>query len=138
MRSHLTSSLIFLAFASFIAMGQATPSRLTVAGLKQQTTVRRDGRDIPYIESADASELYFAQGYITASDRLWQMDLMRRVARGESSEIFGQRTLIEDQRWRRFNFSGRADENLKYLSPDLVAALVSYARGVNAFIATLD
>src|SRR5512146_551442 len=109
-----------------------------VAGLTTNVTVRRDARDIPYIEAASDADLYFAQGYITATDRLWQMDLMRRLARGETAEIFGKSVLEEDKRWRRFGFAGIADQNLKTLTPQLQAALSDYARGVNAFIASLD
>ncbi|MDT5293592.1 MAG: penicillin amidase, partial [Acidobacteriota bacterium] len=67
-------------------------------GLKKSVTVRRDERGIPYVEAANEEDLYFAQGYVTASDRLWQMDLLRRTARGELSEIFGKNTLEEDKR----------------------------------------
>lgn len=108
-----------------------------VAGLTTNVTVRRDARDVPFIEAASDADLYFAQGYVTASDRLWQMDLMRRLARGQTAEIFGGAALEQDKRWRRFNFSKVAEDNLQYLSPDLRGALDSYAKGVNAFIATL-
>ena len=67
------------------------PATINLAGLKEKVTVRRDERGIPYIEAANESDLYFAQGYVTASDRLWEMDLLRRTARGELSEIFGSR-----------------------------------------------
>ena len=63
---------------------------VAVQGLHARITIRRDERGIPYIEAANDEDLYFAQGYVTASDRLWQMDLQRRTARGELSEIFGQ------------------------------------------------
>jgi penicillin amidase len=66
------------------------------------------------------------------------MDLMRRVARGEMSEVFGRTQLEEDKRWRRFNFARISDESLAQLSPDLRAALDAYSAGVNAYIATLD
>ena len=109
-----------------------------VSGLRSDVTVRRDSRAIPYIEAKNESDVYFAQGYVTASDRLWQMDLLRRVARGETSEIFGKTTLEEDKRWRRFGFAKIAEESLAFLSPDLRSALESYAKGVNAYVATLD
>ena len=70
-----------------------------------------------------------------ASDRLWQMDLYRRVARGETAEIFGKSVLEEDKRWRKFGFAQIAEENLKYTAPEVVRALENYARGVNAYIA---
>lgn len=124
---------ILLLIAGVVAQ---TPTSL--AGLKDTVTVRRDERSIPYIEAANDTDVYFVQGYVTASDRLWQMDLLRRVARGETSEIFGKSTLEEDKRWRRFGFAKIVDESLQYLSPDLRAALESYSRGVNAYIATLD
>ena len=58
-----------------------------VKGLDSEVIVRRDARSIPYIEARSLKDLYFAQGFETARDRLWQMDLMRRVARGRFSRI---------------------------------------------------
>ena len=119
----------------------ATPQiekKLAVAGLKENVIVRRDGRGIPYIEAKSEDDLFFAQGYVMASDRLWQMDLYRRVARGETAEIFGKTVLEEDKRWRKFGFAQIAEENLKYTAPEVIRALESYARGVNAYIASLD
>ncbi len=123
----------------FLFVGvNAQDTALTVTGLRDTVTVRRDARSIPYIEAKNEPDLYFTQGYVTASDRLWQMDLLRRVARGETAEIFGKSTLEEDKRWRRFGFAKVADESIGYLSPELRAALENYARGVNAYVATLD
>jgi len=130
--------VVLLSVISTLSLKAQTPSNVQIAGLKSTVTVRRDARAIPYIESANDSDLYFAQGYVTASDRLWQMDLMRRVARGETAEIFGRQGLDQDKRWRRFNFSKVAEDNLQYLSPELRAALDEYARGVNAYIDSLD
>ena len=110
---------------------------VSLPGLGSGVTVRRDARGIPYIEATSDADLYFAQGYVTASDRLWQMDLMRRLARGETAEIFGATVVEEDKRWRRFNFAKVAEENLRYLSPELRSALENYARGVNAYLDTL-
>ena len=106
--------------------------------LSSSVSIRRDHRGIPYINAASDADLYFAQGFVTASDRLWQMDLLRRVARGETAEIFGNVTLNEDRRWRRFNFAAVAERNLQYLPPELRSALESYATGVNAYISTLE
>jgi penicillin G amidase len=107
-------------------------------GLSDKVTVKRDARGIPYISASNDADLYFVQGYVMASDRLWQMDLMRRVSRGQLSELFGKATLDEDKRWRKFNFSKVADDTIRYLSPELRAALENYAKGVNAYIATLN
>ena len=133
-------TLIFLFLTlifSSASHAQSEAKAVTIPGLADKVTVRRDGRSIPYIEAKTDADLYFAQGYVTASDRLWQMDLMRRLARGETAEIFGNATLEEDKRWRRFGFSGIAEQSLSGLTPELRNALDNYAHGVNAYIASL-
>ncbi len=130
----LVFGLLLLVPAFAQTAGTVTP----LSGIKNRVEVRRDDRGIPYIEAASEPDLYYVQGYVTASDRLWQMDLLRRVARGETAEIFGNAALEEDKRWRRFGFSQIADLSLEQLPPDMRAGLESYARGVNTYIATLD
>jgi penicillin amidase len=99
--------------------------------------VRRDSRSIPYIEAGNDRDLFFAQGFETARDRLWQMELLRRVARGELAELFGERVLEDDKRWRRFGFAEIARQSVPKLTPELKIALESYAAGVNAYIDSL-
>ena len=127
-----------IALCPVLLVGQSADSSIRVTGLQAKVTVRKDSRAIPYIEASTDTDLYFVQGYVTASDRLWQMDLLRRVAAGETAEIFGRQTLEEDKRWRRFGFAAIANQSLAYLSPQLKTALEAYARGVNAYIASLD
>lgn len=107
---------------------------LAVAGLGAPVTIRRDERGIPHIEAANEADLYFAQGYATASDRLWQMDLLRRTARGELAEIFGRPALEEDKRRRIYGFAALSDALVSRTSATTRAALENYARGVNAYI----
>ncbi len=107
---------------------------IDVAGLKDRVLVRRDQRGIPYIEALNEADLYFAQGYVMASDRLWQMDVLRRTVRGELSEIFGRPTAAEDKRRRVYGFAQLADPMLENTSPKARAALEAFARGVNAYI----
>src|SRR5213076_1123410 len=95
----------------------ASSRSISIAGLKSSVTIRRDERGIPYIEAANDEDLYFAQGYITASDRLWQMDLLRRTVRGELSEIFGQATLSQDKTQRVFGFAGILEQTTAHLPP---------------------
>lgn len=136
----MKKNLLVIVIISFAisCFAQTPTTNLQIVGLTESVTVRRDTRSIPYIEAKNDADLYFAQGFVTASDRLWQMDLFRRVARGETAEIFGKMTLEEDKRWRRFGFSEIAEKSLPMLSPELKNALDNYARGVNAYIATLD
>ncbi|CAN5385843.1 penicillin acylase family protein [soil metagenome] len=138
MKNYSYRPLVVIFLLSIAAIGQTVMPRTVLTGLKGEVTVRRDQRSVPYIEAVSDADLYFAQGYVTASDRLWQMDLLRRVARGETAEIFGSSVIEEDKRWRRFGFASIAEESLKELTPDLRAALENYARGVNAYVATLD
>jgi penicillin amidase len=125
---------VVLLFTSTAGFSQS----LQVDGLKEAVTVRRDGRGIPYIEAKSDVDLYFAQGYVTAQDRLWQMDLLRRLARGQTAELFGKAALEGDKRWRRFGFSQIVEETFKNFTPEHRDLLENYARGVNAYIATLD
>src|SRR5205807_3239453 len=137
--------LLIMAFVCVLAadrwpattVAQQTPTTITIAGLHERVTVRRDERGIPYIEAANNDDLYFAQGYITATDRLWQMDLLRRNVRGELAEIFGEGALGEDKRHRTFGFAQVVDETAKHLPPNLNTAMTAYASGVNAFIDSL-
>lgn len=131
-----TAAMLLALFV--ICPAQVATKTLSVGGLSQPVTVRRDARGIPYVEAANDADLYFAQGFVTASDRLFQMDLMRRMSRGQLAEIFGKQVLEEDKRWRRMGFSRIAEESLTTLNPQLKAALDNYARGVNAYIASLD
>jgi penicillin amidase len=117
---------------------QANSNTLHLAGLRAPVTVRRDDRGIPYIEAANESDLYFAQGYVTASDRLWQMELGRRFARGELAEILGRDALEEDRRHRAYGFAQVVEAEIVEASPKDRAQLESYAQGVNALIASLD
>ena len=145
MRRTLTISILIVVLISVFAFagssGGQTPSKpaqiSVVGGLRAQVTVRRDERGIPYIEATNDDDLYFAQGYITAGERLWQMDLMRRNVRGELAEIFGSAALDEDKRYRTLGFGQVVDETARHLPPNLNAAMTAYANGVNAFIDSL-
>ena len=123
--------------AAKVSSQSATTQSPPIAGLRASVTVRRDERGIPYIEAANDEDLYFAQGYVTASDRLWQMDLQRRTARGELSEIFGQAALGQDKLHRTFGFGRIIDQAAAHLDPKFNIAATSYAKGVNAFIDSL-
>jgi penicillin amidase len=130
--------LAFVLFISTACFAQTPTRTKSVPGLRESVIVRRDNRGIPYIEAKNEADLYFAQGYTMAQDRLWQMDLYRRVALGETAEIFGKEGLEEDKRWRKYGFAALAPESLKSTSAEVRSALENYARGVNIYIATLD
>jgi penicillin G amidase len=134
----LTVPPLARASAQQTAAAQTNSQTLKLAGLKSSVTVRRDERGIPYIEAANEADLYFAQGYVTASDRLWQMELGRRFARGELAEILGRDALEEDKRHRTYGFAQVVEAEIAQSPPEARAQLELYAQGVNAFISSLD
>ena len=134
----LLSSISYLPATSAQTGNSTEPQTIQIQGLRERVTVRRDERGIPHITAANEADLYFAQGYATAADRLWQMDLLRRTARGELAEIFGNNALEEDKRHRTFGFAQTADAEVALATPAARAILDAYANGVNAYIASLD
>src|SRR5437588_1230121 len=120
--------------ASQDAAGRPSSQSLQLRGLRDRVTVRRDERGIPYIEATNDEDLYFAQGYVTASDRLWQMDLMRRTARGELAEILGagpnNLALEQDKQHRTLGYAQEVNAELGQASPQARTLLEAYARGV--------
>jgi penicillin amidase len=107
---------------------------ITVAGLTAPVNVLRDGRGVPHIRADSIDDLIFVQGYVTAQDRLWQMDLSRRLAGGELSEIFGDRTLNLDIENRTLGLPQVAERTLQEMDDETRRLFAAYARGVNAFI----
>lgn len=107
---------------------------VALPGLQQAVAVDRDDWGVPHIRAASLADMAEAQGYVVAQDRLWQMDLLRRVARGELSEIFGERALKVDRRFRTLGLKRAAERDAAQLDPESRVLLESYARGVNHFI----
>jgi penicillin G amidase len=103
-------------------------------GLGAPVTVRRDGLGVPHIQAASITDLMRAQGYVTAQDRLWQMDLLRRRALGELSEAFGEGALRIDKEIRELGLAGASREALELMPPDLRAELDAFTAGINAYI----
>ena len=134
----LTQGIMFMPIRAEQKYPALAGTVLRVVGLKDQVIVRRDGRDIPYIESENEADLYLAQGYLTASDRLWQMDLLRRTARGEMSEILGRATLEQDKIHRTYGFAAITESLIKNMPAPVRAQFESYAAGVNAYIDSCD
>ena len=124
------------AYAYFIAV-TALPQldgHLRLKDLSAAVKVTRDGHGVPAIEAANLEDLFLAQGYVTAQDRLWQMDVMRRFASGELSEILGEDTLQIDREQRVLGLRAAARKSLQMASPRDRSYFEAYARGVNAFI----
>ena len=105
-------------------------------GLKQPVDVVRDQWGVPHIYARNLDDLFFAQGYVTAQDRLWQMELWRRWREGRLSEIFGPVALDYDRRTRLLTYRGPMDDR-EWTSyhPEARRIFAAFATGVNAYIA---
>lgn len=107
---------------------------VVAAGLTAPVTVRRDQHGVPHIDAADVDDLLFAQGYVTAQDRLWEMDMARRAAAGEVAELLGPKFVEHDRIQRVLAMRPTAERITAALSARDRRFLEDYARGVNAFI----
>lgn len=113
---------------------------ISLDSLRDQVTVRFDDVGVPHIFAKNNHDLYFTQGYLTAKDRLWQMDLQTRAAAGRLSEVLGSATTEMDRRNRRLGVGYGAEVNLKTAMSDPVTreALLGYTAGINAYIRNLS
>jgi penicillin amidase len=108
---------------------------IQLQGLSAAVTVRRDAHGVPHIEAATQDDLFVVQGYVTAQDRLWQMDVFRRHANGELAEILGPSLVPHDKMQRVLQIRTMARRIYANLDPADRARFDDYARGVNLFIA---
>ncbi len=104
------------------------------APIAAPASVKRDARGIPHIQASSWQDAIFLQGFVTAQDRLWQMDVLRRFGGGELAEVFGAQALKEDEQARRMRMRAIAEADIGRLRPEDRALFVEYARGVNYFI----
>ena len=127
-----------VAYAYFVARSSLPrlDGSLQVKGLSAAVKVTRDSHGVPAIEAATLEDLFLAQGYVTAQDRLWQMDIMRRFGAGELSEILGDGTLKIDREQRILGLRAAAMKGLQTASSRDRSYFEAYARGVNAYIET--
>lgn len=102
--------------------------------LTEEVIVFRDSLAIPHIYAKNEEDLYRVVGYIMAQDRLWQMDLLRRVTMGRLSEIFGEDMVTTDQLFRAFQMSKKSEMVLKSSDPELIKYIDAFSDGINQFI----
>ena len=112
-----------------------TNGSLQLAGLEHPVTVFRDPWGVPHIYAQSQHDLFFAQGFVTAQDRLFQMELWKRVGQGRLAEIFGPAYLQRDINARRLAYRGPAAEEFASYAADARQILEAFAQGVNAEIA---
>lgn len=133
--------LLVVGLPAFVYLGVIRPAlpqvdgELSVPGLHATVTVYRDAAGIPHIVAANAHDLFFAQGFVHAQDRLWAMESGRRAAHGTLSEVIGERGVKNDTLMRILGLTEAAEADWQSLDAETQAALQAYADGVNAFLA---
>ena len=103
-------------------------------GLDERVEVLRDTYGVPHIFATDTHDLFFAQGYVTAQDRLWQMDIYRRAAEGRLAEVLGEPGLESDRFMRTLGLGRAAQLDLGMISDETRGFLEAYMEGVNKFL----
>jgi penicillin amidase len=109
---------------------------ISLKGLTADVEVFRDHYGIPHVYAETERDLYTAVGYLMAQDRLWQMDLLRRVTLGRLSEIFGESFVETDLLLRALRFSDKSKQLLNLTEPKMIEAFKAFADGINQYIAS--
>ncbi|HUW08933.1 MAG TPA: penicillin acylase family protein [Anaerolineae bacterium] len=125
------------AVAGWLAIRRPWPKvagTIQVDGLQAETTVIRDSWGVPHIYAANPHDLFFAQGYVHAQDRFWQMEFWRRVGSGRLAEILGESALGSDLFIRTLGWHRTAAQELELLDDELRGVLDAYSEGVNGYI----
>ncbi len=109
--------------------------RLTLPGLSAAVDIVRDAEGVPHMYAQSAGDAYFALGFVHAQDRLWQLELNRRIPAGRMAEILGPNAVPTDRFLRTLGVRRNAEKILANLAPDTRAVLDAYAAGINAYLA---
>lgn len=135
MRQLLIAALIAVSGAQSAPPLAQIDGSIAVPGLEGRVEVVRDRWGVPHISAANVRDLFMAQGFVMAQDRLWQMDMWRRQKEGRLAEILGPEAVARDRAARLLKYRGPLDDReWKSYHPDARAIFESYARGVNAYI----
>ena len=129
----LCLSVLFLAGAA----DQVKQVTTTLEGLKEPVEILRDRWGVPHIYAQNQDDLFFAQGYITAHDRLFQLDLWRRIGTGKLSEVLGPNYIARDRIARLVRYRGNWDQEWRSYSPDAKQIATAFTTGINAYIRSL-
>ena len=144
MRPALIATAVVLAAVAAAALGlylwamapqPGYQGERTLAGLDAAVEVRYGPHAVPSIRAEGVGDLVFAQGFVVARERFWQMDLLRRLAGGRLAEVFGAEALPADRFYRTLGLSAGAERTLAALEPRWRRLLARYADGVNAYLA---
>jgi penicillin amidase len=113
-----------------------TEGELQVSGLKAAVDVVRDSNGIPHIYAESKEDAYFALGFVHAQDRLWQLELNRRIVSGRMAEVLGGKAVDTDRFLRTLGVRRNAEAIFRQLDGDTQAILEAYAKGINSYLSS--
>ena len=134
----LLALVVVIPCAGYLYLRQSLPQtrgEVVLAGLRAETEVLRDRHGIAHIYATSLEDAHFALGFVHAQDRLWQMEISRRIGSGRLAEILGAAALEADRFMRTLGLRKVAEANLRHLDDESRRLLDAYAAGVNAFLA---
>ena len=134
----LVTLLASAAFGAYLLLRLSLPQvegELEVAGLEAPVEVLRDAHGIPHIFARSERDAQFALGFVHAQDRLWQLEMNRRIGGGRMAEVLGPAALDTDRFLRTLGMRRVAEANVRHLDDASRRLLAAYAAGVNAFLA---
>jgi penicillin G amidase len=142
----LTRAVIFIIMPGFLFYWYAYQTIITkalppesgsfiVSGIHDEVRILRDDNGVAHLSARFDSDIFFAMGYVHAQDRLWQLELQKRLSQGRLSEIFGKSALDTDIWIRTLEIYEAAKKSKAYLSSEAIDSLQAYTNGINAWLA---
>jgi penicillin amidase len=131
---HLLSGILLVMLSSLAAAATVAPETISLPGLRQRVEILKDKWGISHIYAQNESDLFFAQGYNVARDRLLQLELWRRQSTGTVAEVLGKKELQRDTGNRLFMYRGDLTQELNWYHPRGAAIIQSFVNGINAYI----
>jgi len=135
------ATIFILAGGGFVYLRGSLPQTdgaIQVTGLTADVSILRDANGIPHITATNQNDALFGLGFAHAQDRLWQMEMNRRIGAGRLSEVFGEKTLAKDKFLRALDVYGYAERTLPNLNAETQSTFEAYTKGVNAFLNTRE
>ena len=133
----LSGALIAGSIFAFVTVRKSFPDtsgEVRLNALRSDVTVQRDDKGISQIYADNSEDLFFAQGYVHAQDRFFEMDFRRHVTAGRLAELVGDGALDTDKYVRTLGWRRVAEQEVKLLDPETTKLVDAYSRGVNSYI----
>jgi len=131
---HLLAGILLVTLSSLAAAATVAKESISLPGLRQPVEILKDKWGISHIYAQNESDLFFAQGYNVARDRLFQLELWRRQSTGTVAEVLGKKELQRDIGNRLFMYRGDLTQELNWYHPRGAAIIQSFVNGINAYI----